>query len=639
MWQPPRAPAPERRARATRAVLSGALLGVLWGALLATSAGCLPTVTCEDTGCAFGQVCQKTTGLCVREVADCRATPGVCGASGLCDERTGQCRVQAVGCSGASPCPPGQECDVNVSPGVCRPVEICAADEDCDTGQRCDRVTGRCVALPCQTSQSCDLSFVCDAGVCIPGCAPDAPRCQPGTFCSVLAGERFGQCLSECSRDRDCTFGSFCDFAVTPPSCADEPACASDEDCRDDEVCDSARCEQAPCVSDADCISGDQVCDRATGVCVGGDCTEDTFSPNHTQASARLLQSGTFINLQRCAGRPDWFVLELNAGEQLSISITHESGADLDARLFDDQGRLLRADERRQSTIALDWRATRAGALALVVDGPLATSARYDLSIRRTSATGCIDDTREENDHPGEATPVSLAIGAQARVPLVVCPGDEDWVRLLNVQAPLGLEVRADNPQGDPLRGELLTPDGDILSLDTSEARPLRLLRAGTTGDYFVRLRGASPTASASVQLSARPLAALECPEANVRATPERAEPLALNTSRAETFCPYSGAWEIDWFRLPAPEGPRQLTARLTPGPGTPPLSLDVFALAEDGTVQLIRTAATSAEGALVADTLAATGQTLLLRVSSEADLGRLLYTPGYTIEAQLSVP
>ncbi len=59
----------------------------------------------------------------------------------------------------------------------------------------------------------------------------------------------------------------------------------------------------------------------------GQTCPRDTMSPNQSPAAARTLFEGVYENLVVCADVPDWYVVDLNGGESLTVlSLTDDPG-------------------------------------------------------------------------------------------------------------------------------------------------------------------------------------------------------------------------------------------------------------------------------------------------------------------------
>ena len=175
----------------------------------------------QDTDCAAGQRCEKTTGQCVGEIDDGK----------------------------------------------------CAQDTDCAAGQRCEKTTGQCVAgvqgdrdLRCANSKDCLSSEICHptAKVCVRTCGTSADCPDTAKTCGAVSAKDSTQ-VCHCSTGALCNQGRQKDNLV----CSNldrvcSPACALDADCGTGRMCNTGtgQCalpEPEPrtlrCQTDADCLA------------------------------------------------------------------------------------------------------------------------------------------------------------------------------------------------------------------------------------------------------------------------------------------------------------------------------------------------------------------------------------------------
>jgi hypothetical protein len=215
----------------------------------------------------------------------------------------------------------------------------------CRTNDDCVGVPGR---LLCGDGGGC-LSFEPE----VPG-GPNDP-CDDSSDC----GDDLGCYASEGRLDanrctRNCRFNDDCgDFPQG--YCLDyfgtgfcASACTLSADCPAFLACDAAagRCVVQGCGTDADC-TGDAICRRTRdnqGVCQKADAlpcaTEDRFEPNNSTGQAALLEGSAVRDLTICDADEDWFVLEvLEDNAELSVSLSWDTGADLDLYVYDERGR------------------------------------------------------------------------------------------------------------------------------------------------------------------------------------------------------------------------------------------------------------------------------------------------------------
>jgi hypothetical protein len=599
-----------------------ALLTLLVGAL--TLSACPQEITCADTGCPFNQVCDPDSGACRLAGSDCREDPEICGEDELCNERTGQCFSRGVPCGPGLPqCPRAQVCDAER--GFCELEGRCLNDSDCAQGEACDVTLGECAALPCAQDDQCPREFVCELGRCQPGCLPEEPRCLPGRFCRNRDGEATGTCASECTVDTECVNGSRCALEAAPAQCVPEGPCEADADCRADEGCVDNQCVATPCLADSDCV-GAEVCDLATGVCIGGDCVEDTFSPNHAYTAAAAVEPGALTNLALCPRRPDWYALELVAGELVEVTVEHRLSDDLDLHLFDSNLRLLRADEGLGVSAKVRYQARRDDRVLLRVASVGDQEASYELSVERTAALACDDDAFEQNDFAREAREVNPTPQSPVNLPLTVCFDDEDWFVLRDLSSEQGLTIRASPEEDLTLDVSLYTPDGATLPVGPDG---LSLARLGASGDYFVRARSLLGAAG-DYGLVMAPTDGLICPSQSTTGGVEDAIALpAPDQESVHVLCTAGDDWEIDWYAVPPVAETGVVTVRFDSAPDLE-LTVTLFELEEEGVTRLLRT---STPGQPTVAAQVTPTQDLRLRVTSPRLPGRLVENPTYTLE------
>jgi hypothetical protein len=186
--------------------------------------------------------------------------------------------------------------------GVCLP--RCESDADCETGRRCDRDSGNCIARGDRaTGEACSSNGPCNGGLCITSptfrggycsarCGSQFEGCEPGSQCVELDGAQ-AVCLSTCDGDGDCrgSEGYKCrQIGVRKdpngndvPNRVCVPRCQSNDECADGQHCDvdSGDCtdgagEPNPlgqfCADDGECASGRCVTDDGwlLGYCTSG---------------------------------------------------------------------------------------------------------------------------------------------------------------------------------------------------------------------------------------------------------------------------------------------------------------------------------------------------------------------------------
>lgn len=196
--------------------------------------------------CTTDADCTGAAGTCLTE-SDTGLPGGYCSAECLDDiecphdaecvtigKGLGNCfvvcdRASADACRRGYGCAPGDD-PKRPDRGYCAPG--CEADDDCETGQRCDRDggfggAGACYTVdaqigdPCASDADCGMSGFCLAswpdGTCVTvGCDYDTNTgCSGDAQC--LRPMRFALCIDGCTVDGDCRPGYACTIPVDTP--------------------------------------------------------------------------------------------------------------------------------------------------------------------------------------------------------------------------------------------------------------------------------------------------------------------------------------------------------------------------------------------------------------------------------------
>jgi hypothetical protein len=301
-----------------------------WGWMLVVTAGlltgCVPSDNTDDnddgkcvqdTDCATGQRCEKTTGECVAAAppqdrnltctvsADCRVSEichptakvcvQTCRASSDCPDTAKACDVvsatvplKVCHCATDTLCGAGRQRNDLVCSNlekVCTPRCVTAAD--CGTGRTCDAATGQCAQpqpeprnLRCQQDTDCLASELChpSAKVCVQSCMSSADCPDEAKNCEVLSA-------ADTRRVCKCSTDELCNFYRTPKDLVCSvgynvctPRCTADTDCGTNNVCDTASgsCQpKGPEDSTGKACTGEglSTCDYGKHTCDAGRCT------------------------------------------------------------------------------------------------------------------------------------------------------------------------------------------------------------------------------------------------------------------------------------------------------------------------------------------------------------------------------
>ena len=477
-------------------------------ALLLGLAGCKPASSGAGDGgtdagaaecqsradCTGGLVCKG--GQCVgcQRDRECKADEICNPVKQICEYRPcfgGQCQTHAD-------CPLGQFC----VQGLCRKpsgttsdgcpgVTPCATTADCPEGFKCNPGTLVCEEnVGCYGDAACPDGYYCNLAT--HGCEQSCTQASASSVCPATYTCASGRCV-ECTVDADCGAGLTCD--ATAGRCAGAATCFSDRDCVHPLVCNKAtgQCTDQPplCVSDADCLKG-EVCQIRTGLCISAACLPDALEPNDTEASAAAVQPGLYSNLTLCGGQPDWFKLDLGAGDQVSLTVSppNLAGTNFTTVLYDPTG----TQALGSGSLQVDTSAPAAGTYPFVVRS---TDARddYTLRILVSRGTPCEDDAYEPDDSFTAAAPLD----AGTHVNLMKCPNNADWYL---VAVPRGQSLtatlRSDPTQG-PLELDVYDSDGTTLLAKTTTTAPAEQVTVtdSSAGRVFLQVVAASTTQNA----------------------------------------------------------------------------------------------------------------------------------------------
>ncbi|MFT7622071.1 MAG: hypothetical protein ACI9WU_001238 [Myxococcota bacterium] len=166
-------------------------------------------------------------------------------------------------------------------------------------------------------------------------------------------------------------------------------------------------------------------------------CFEDNFSPNHQAVDAFLLPENAYFDLLVCAGKEDWFQIDVNEGETVTILAEpfFPDGAELELVGFGDDagkqilGNSIQIDGSGEGSAA--WLANRAEA------GPVRWRVRtkgefttaYNMLFAVSDPPGeCLDDRFSPTNTVKSALDIDGTDGFVTR--LKICPGGEDWFRI-----------------------------------------------------------------------------------------------------------------------------------------------------------------------------------------------------------------
>ena len=195
-------------------------------------------------------------------------------------------------------------------------------------------------------------------------------------------------------------------------------------------------------------------------------CEDDPMVGNQTGATAMLLPENVYSGLVMCPGTEDWFRLDMNGGETLTvIAAPWDPAVPVEIELFADaEGSLPAGTAQPAEDGQVRSRATlvEAGTLWWRVRGVGAEDVRYDMAFGVADPPGaCQSDRFAPNDSWARAAVVDSEVGFVTR--LRVCPDEHDWFSIQGKAFEELFVFVFGFPDEEPLNARLLraAPDGE----------------------------------------------------------------------------------------------------------------------------------------------------------------------------------
>jgi hypothetical protein len=308
-------------------------------------------------------------------------------------------------------------------------------------------------------------------------------------------------------------------------------------------------------------------------------CQDDAYEDDDSIQTARVVAPGTIAG-QVCLADPDFYRLDLNAGDRLAVEMTYtHSAGDLDVEVYGPNGLVVASSAASSGLESASHVATASGPHVVRVFGRGEAEGAYSLVITVTPAgQTCRDDGFEDNDTT--ATASAVAPGTHNAT---LCPGDEDFFAL-NVNAGDTLDVTLTLAGGVPdLSVTVSNPNGTALGSGTSPGSDTLHLTAVASGRHVVRVfpaAGVTLTDAVAYQLAVAvtPVTS-SCTDDGLEDndTAATARSLAVGTHQAK-IC----AGDDDFYRVTLGTGDR-LTAQIAFD--NQEADLDLYLLDAAGTV------------------------------------------------------
>ncbi len=123
-------------------------------------------------------------------------------------------------------------------------------------------------------------------------------------------------------------------------------------------------------------------------------CLADALEPNNTPTYAKPLDIGTVKDLSLCPYELDWYVIEAQAGETITLTATFDQAlGDLDLRLYEPGkfGTAIAAAATKKAPEQIVYKASKSGKLYLRIGGFAGDSNSYSLSFCASMDGACLE--------------------------------------------------------------------------------------------------------------------------------------------------------------------------------------------------------------------------------------------------------
>jgi len=223
----------------------------------------------------------------------------------------------------------------------------------------------------------------------------------------------------------------------------------------------------------------------------GVTCDEDLLEGNLSWGSAAALFQGVYQNLTACPGAPDWFRLEVNGGETVSVLVEASAGDDVRVRIYDDptDSALTTATPDAAGLVLASVVIDTPGPVFYEVESLGGLPVDYNLLQDLEDPAGaCLDDRYEPNDTPEEAPVLEPGIHTWLRL----CDmEDDDHFRVLDVPPFATLEILTSHAFTGGYTDIVVTnPNGEVIAdvLDLGSGADASIL-AELPGTYRLHVK------------------------------------------------------------------------------------------------------------------------------------------------------
>jgi len=234
----------------------------------------------------------------------------------------------------------------------------------------------------------------------------------------------------------------------------------------------------------------------ATKTTPDGSCPEDVAGLHVSPVTALVLFSGYYQNLVACPSVPDWFAVDLNGGETVTVQIVPgESGVTtpggpLTVELYSDSSAspVATATAAQGQPAAATWTLTAPGRLSYRVSANVSTAYSMDQWIQEPAGP-CQPDRLEPNNDATVATVVDPGVNSGIITWLHLCDNDDYDVFSVHLEALQTLVVMTSHEEGWGYTDATITrADGNYELFIDWDVGVLAEVLAEEAGTYIVSI-------------------------------------------------------------------------------------------------------------------------------------------------------
>ena len=218
-----------------------------------------------------------------------------------------------------------------------------------------------------------------------------------------------------------------------------------------------------------------------------GDCQQDIYGPNQTQAEGFLLQGGDEIDAVICPGEPDWFAIDVIVGDQISLQLeVADEEQDFRFYLYRPAG----GQALRMGTESIEWTVSSqaghgSGRYGIRVLGLQGSHGPYTLRVADTIAGTCDNDLFAPNNSHGTGPLLRDGDFLWGKI----CPGEQDFFRVDALAEQRIVATLTHDPADGDLEMALFNPGGGSPIAETSSGAVTQVIEKIVPHDGLYVLR------------------------------------------------------------------------------------------------------------------------------------------------------